>query len=322
MRSKQFFALLKENKANGLFLLHGEEEYLKRRLYSAAIESVPEAVRDLNVQLFDRPQAYQVEEAVQTLPFLHDIRVVGCMDMQQTELKAFLKGGIDVPDNVLLLVYMYGDCPEALLKSIRAEHKDIAFAPLTGPEAAQYVSMVVEKRGGSISHKTVSLLVELVGTDMRNLINEIDKALNYAGGGEITATIVKNTVSPSEEYERYGMLDKFLFGESGEAMVAMLSLLNSGTESAFGLAHFFTGQCKNMLLARLLLDKGVKERDVASKLNLYYKQARSAVAGAKRLNAETLREAVNSFAYIDYLQVTGQMPADRALTLAVIKYFA
>lgn len=321
MDHNRFFELIKENKVSGLFLFYGEEEFVKQSALNALLSRIDPVARDLNVQEFEKPLASAVQTACETLPFFAESRLVICREMADSEALQLIPYASSIPDTTTLILYVRGKCGTSLLQAAKKEGRDVHFDILSVQEAVKLVQQRMRKRNAQIDLPTAQMLVEMVGTDVYALQNELNKAADYAGTSPVTAEVLKACVTPNPEFQRFRMLDALLLGKQERALTMLRHLLRDGSETVFGLAHFFSGQCKNMLGARLLLDAHTKEFEIGKKLGLSPMPAKSALAGAKRLSAEELRGAVADFSAIDHLQISGKAPGERALEAAVLRYF-
>ena len=321
MDHNRFFELMKENRVSGLFLFYGDEEFVKQSALNALISRVDPVARDLNVQEFEKPQASAVQAACETLPFFAESRLVVCKEMADSEATQLISYASSIPSTTTLILYMRGKCGTSLLQAAKKEGCDVLFDILSVPEAVKLVQQRMRKRNAQIDLSAAQLLVEMVGTDVYALQNELYKAADYAGSSPVTAEVLKACVTPNPEFQRFRMLDALLLGKQERALTMLRHLLRDGSETVFGLAHFFTGQCKNMLGARLLLDARTKEFEIGKKLGLSPMPVKAALSGAKRLSAEELRGAVAAFSAIDHLQISGKAPGERVLEAAVIRYF-
>ncbi|MDL2217577.1 DNA polymerase III subunit delta [Christensenellaceae bacterium OttesenSCG-928-M15] len=320
MEYRAFFDRLKQNDISGFFLFHGEEEYIKQAALNQLIDKIDPVARDLNLQQSRAPFAKAVLEACETLPFFSDRRLVIAHDMADAELKELLSAAGDLPFSTTLIAYIRGNCKKDILKL--CDGRDVQFKEMTQTEALRFVRKRAKEAGKEIHENTARLLVEMVGVQAHGLLNELNKAVDYAGEQtEITPAMLKACVTVHPEYEYFEMLNQFLNGRKKEAFTAMRLTLKNDPGSAFMLAHSFSRQFKSMLSARVLLDDGVKEKDIPMRLNMKPWSARNALQGAKRMDADRLRQAVIAFSDIDYLQVSGRMNADRALEIAVLRYF-
>ena len=321
MNYHTFFSRIKAGDIQGVFLFHGAEEFVKRSALTQLKESIDPAVRDLNVQEMKSPLANAVIETGETLPFFAERRLVICHEMADAELKSLLEKIDHLPETTTLILYVRGNCKKDVLQLVSAD-RVVEFAELSEQDAYRFVEKRARLFEVSMTPVVIRLLVDMVGTEAHALKNEITKAAEYAGrGNAVTEEILRACVTPNLEYEFFGMFDQLLYGHKEKAMLALRHMLRNDAGSAFLLAHSFERQCKQMLAARLSLDAGVKERDIPHKLNLKPTPARTAVCGAKKFNAARLRAATIDFAAVDYLQVSGKMPADRALEIAVLRHF-
>lgn len=322
MDHNAFFGLLKNGNIGGLFLFHGEEEVVKRTALNRLIESIDPMARDLNVQEFRAPSAQAVREACETLPFFSERRLVVCRETANEEALPLIAYAPSMPPSTtLVLLSRKLDADSKLLEAVRALGRDVLFAPLSESEAALWVRQHIKDVCSAIDAPTAALLVEMVGTDLALLQNEMKKVADYARPGPVTSEALYTCVKPNPDPQRFAMLDAFMAGRRADALRMFRQLLDSGADSAFGLAHFFEGQCRNMLSARLLLDAGGREGELGARLKLNAPQTRTALAGAKRLSVNELRAAVLAFAGVDYLQISGKAPDELTLETAVLRYF-
>ncbi|MDL2258809.1 DNA polymerase III subunit delta [Eubacteriales bacterium OttesenSCG-928-K08] len=320
MDYSQYFKLLKEKNTGGLFLFHGPEEFVKQSALLQTIEQVDTVARDLNVLEVKAPAAQAVLDACETLPFFAERRLVICYEMADSELKLLLPKAKDIPPTTTLIIYVRGACKKDILTL--AKPFDVLFDQLNESEALRFVEKRARAANARLSSACARLIVEMVGTEAHTLQNELLKLTQYVGAdGEITPEIIRELITPSPEYEFFGLLDKLLSGKKAQGLIAFKHMLKNDPGSAFLLAHSFERQLKNMYGARLLLDANVNERDIPQKLALKPWAARTALRGARRMTAKTLKAALIDFAQVDHLQVSGQMPAAQALEIAILKYF-
>ncbi|MDR1619217.1 MAG: DNA polymerase III subunit delta [Clostridiales bacterium] len=320
LSANQFFTEIKNDTVHGFYLFHGSEEYIKLGALNRLKESVDDCARFLNVQEFEKPLAATIRAACDTLPFLSARRVVVCHDMADAEIKLLTPYIASMPPTTVLILYVRGECGAQTKKLLGGHGREVNFQPLDEHGALLFVLNRANKRGVKIERGVAALLVDMVGAGVHTLENELNKLMDYACGAPINDELIRALITPNPEYQRYNMLDALLKNDVKTAMEAMFIMLKDGSESVFGLAHFFSGQCKNMLCARLLLDTGARGEAVGSRLGLYPKPARAALSGAKRLSAAQLREALLAFAGIDYLQLSGRVAGDAALHAAVARF--
>ncbi|HOF93934.1 MAG TPA: DNA polymerase III subunit delta [Clostridia bacterium] len=320
-----FNKLLTKGEISGIFLFHGEEEHVKQSALTNLIESIDPLSREFNVAQLYAPSAAAIKEACELLPFLSHRRLIICRNIQEAEARALFDYAPNMPDTTTLILYMRGKCGSGLVNKAKEINREVIFEKLTESVAQRFVSQTLAKRGIEAEPEAIRLIVEMVGLDASSLLNETTKAADFVGpGARVTAAAVKECVTSNEEYAIFNMLNEFFFGKTEQGLRIFKYLVNDDSNSAIGIAHYLSGQCKNMLSARLLLNQGAKENPntLAKGLKLKPYSAKIALAGAKRLKTEELRQAVLDLCEINYLQISGRMSAAHALELAVLKYFA
>ena len=81
MTWKEFYAQLKENAPQGVYLFAGPEEYLKREALRALQSALlPAGLEQLNETVLEGATAAQIIEAAETLPFMCERRIVEVRD--------------------------------------------------------------------------------------------------------------------------------------------------------------------------------------------------------------------------------------------------
>jgi DNA polymerase-3 subunit delta len=333
MQHMDFFKKLNDGDVSGAFIFHGDEEYIKQAAIRQLIKSIDPISRDLNMQQFRSPLHTEVLEACETLPFFSDRRLILCYEMADAEIVSLLEKSENLPSTTTLVVYYIGkinprqDNKKAEQSSKKTElHKmiagrDVLFTEMSEIDALRFIKKRVRMAQKEIGEQAARTLIEMVGTSAQILANELDKAINYsAQQTEITVDTLQQCISVQREYDYMQMLNQLLSGRKKEAFADMKLMQKQDSQYIFMLASAFAKQFKNMFNARILLNEGVKENDIATRLSLSSWYARFALAGAKRMDADRLRSAAAAFSQIQYLQVSGTTNADLALEIAVTKY--
>ena len=120
-----------------------------------------------------------------------------------------------------------------------------------------------------VSDEIVSLIVERVGSSLRELRNETDKLLNYPG--ELTEEVVELLLSSSGKVNVFELIFLLTGGEGKEFLKGVEKLLNGGSEplQIIGLLQSQTRQMVNLLTGRnVKMPKEAlkKTREAASRL--------------------------------------------------------
>ncbi|MDO5111274.1 MAG: DNA polymerase III subunit delta [Clostridia bacterium] len=320
MNHTAFFKCIKDGTLHGAYLLQGKEERVKESAVQRVMETVEEAARDLNVQIFSALDAASLIAACETLPFFASRRLIVCRELpgkeQWERLSAYLPA---MPDTTLLLFVVRGEANGTLaaVKAFKADNALVSFDILNEAEAVIWVQQQTKKYDATISPMAARYLVKVVGCELGELGNELAKAAGYAGAGqEITRKIIDIAVTRNIEYGVFAMMDCLLAGKTADGLRALSSLLEQG--NAFSIASLLAGRFKQMLQAKLYMEKGLDKKTVVAKLGGSAYAAGLSYEAAKRYTKEMLIRNVKAFSDVGFLQVTGQMKDRDALEQAVL----
>ena len=182
---KALHAALKQRAFDPVYVLHGEDDFLKdarvRDLVEAAVDP---ATRDFNLELRRGAEldAETLDALLGTPPMMADRRVVVVRDADKLkkDARATLDRYVARPaaDTVLVLVLSAGAKAD---KAMMAAGTSVEFQPLTGDRLPRWITHQAGLAGRTISAEASALLVEAVGNDLPQLAVELDKLASYAG---------------------------------------------------------------------------------------------------------------------------------------------
>lgn len=184
---------LKNHTVGRLYLIGGEESYLKEH-YLAALqqEVVDETFRDFNYEVFDGASltADQLSGAVDSYPAMAERRMVVVKDLDVYKPTAALKEYLpqilnDLPDYICLVFYydtiaMKPDKRTKLHGTISKNGCIADFSYLERHDLIPWVKRHAKAAEKQIDTETCDYLLFLCGTSMTNLTLEIEKACAHS----------------------------------------------------------------------------------------------------------------------------------------------
>lgn len=206
------------------------------------------------------------------------------------------------------------------------------FKLLPNPELAAWIKKEVEARGGLITDRTAQTLISLVGNDLWQINNEINKLINYEANPEaklLTSGQTRKIKTISEEAIK--QLVKGGFDENIFALTDALSnrnrklaseLLNEQYEAGLSdgyLLSMITRQFRILLQVRQALDSRFSSRKIITSLKLHPFVAQKSINQVRNFNLASLKNALNKLIEIDFLVKTGQAEAQTLLNLFIQK---
>ncbi|NQU96892.1 MAG: DNA polymerase III subunit delta [Chloroflexi bacterium] len=139
------------------------------------------------------------------------------------------------------------------------------------PEKERLQAWIRERaavQGAQVRPDAVGRLAWLVGGNLRMLEGEIGKLALYAGDRPVTVEDVDVMVSSAREGNVFAVVDAVLERRTGIATRALYGLLEDGT-GVDSIIRLLTRQVRLVLLAKCLLESGVKDRgEIGSRIGL------------------------------------------------------
>ena len=328
MNEAAFTKQIAQNALSGAYLLYGDEPYTCNEAVRRAVETVDEGMRALNVSRLRAVSAAEIMNACETLPFFAKRRVVIAEEFDKDTADALAAYAEKAPDSCALLLLFPGkpNAQSALWKSMQKLDRAVEFKPFDPKndtaEARAFIEECARDCGSTIEPGASRLLLEWVGYDQGTLQTTAVRLCDYAGrGNRVTAEDVRACIPPSIEHTVFEILDRLVAGNRKGAVTACMTLLHDGRDTSMRLASFMSGQLKQMLLARQLLDAGKSDTSAAQALGGSPYAAKLAVQKAKKCTLPEIVTAMTAFADIDWRQKAGEMKDDDALLLALMNSF-
>lgn len=228
---------LEEQGVQSIYLLEGEDVYFRekgRDMLKDACLSQPE----FNYMLFDKKGNWQaLFDAVRTLPFLSEKRIVALQDFYPTEKEyaSFLKPLFENPVDSTVLVILNGSKPKAgacdLKKKPNVQFVDCGKADEA--TVAKWVFITLKRAGIRADGMACNAVQSYCGSDMGRVSKETEKLIAYAGeGGTITLKDVDELVYKDAEYKIYEMTQAMARKDYNSFMSIMDSMVGKGFDEA------------------------------------------------------------------------------------------
>jgi DNA polymerase-3 subunit delta len=229
------------------FSIHNELKKIKSDLGDADMLAI-------NTNVLDGEQLTpgELQDICSVLPFLHQVRLVIVENLlsrfepdkkavkraakAQTKSESDFKQWKELKNYVIkmtsstVLVFLDGALSQknGLLKELASVAEVKFFPQLKGNELHRWIRERVVEGGGRIAPQAINLLDELVGGDLWNMSNEIEKLLTFAAGNLITENDIRQVTSYTREANIFAFVDALLEGHRKEAQGLLHRLLKEG----------------------------------------------------------------------------------------------
>lgn len=264
---------IKKNEFKNVYLLYGEEAYLRRQYRDKLKEALCPDGDEMNITRFDGKgtSAVEVADLAETLPFFADRRVI------IIEESGWFKNGSDgfeeklkqFPETTFLIfVESEIDKRGKLYKTV----KDMGYtAEMKTPkdkELLTWITIQCKQEGKQIMESAAQYLVEQVGVNMNVLQMELEKVLSYTIDSDlITLEAVQEVCSNQAENQIFDMLDA-IGNQNREKALALYHDLLALREPAMRILFLLTRQINILLQVSELVRLNMDNSSIASKAGI------------------------------------------------------
>lgn len=235
-----------------LYFLYGEEKYLvEYYAYKLMEKASAEGLKDFNLQKFDGGDTGvdQIAAAVEALPVMaeHKCVAVANLDvnaMHGSETEKLWELFSDLPDSCVFVIYLLSfDFDERRdrnwKKFLTKANQAGVTVPIRQRTQAQLEKLLCSdaaKRNCELTRVNAARVINLCGTNMQTVLNELEKLCAYAGSGEITAQMVDSLTVKNLEARVFDLSKAILAGNSDKAYQILDQLLYQNEEPVSVLA--------------------------------------------------------------------------------------
>jgi len=250
-------------KPRPIYVLHGDEHFLKRRVTAALRTLVLGADDDgFGLSYRDGTSANwaEIHEELETLPFLSSRRlvVIERADPFVTRERPRLEKYFAKPSKTGVLVLDVQSWPaNTKLAKLLPETATIVCTALEMRKLPEWcVQWCAAQHGKALSASAARLLVDLIGADMGRLDQEMAKLAVYAGSNtRIDTADVDQLISRGRIENTWKIFDLIGAGQTGEALLLLDRLLDQG-EEPLRLLGAFSLQLRRLAQAARLHSQG------------------------------------------------------------------
>ena len=226
-------------------------------------------------------------------------------EMPETTLLIFKDGPLAGSNSLL----------QSLLPVAQAHH---VTSP-SGEGLARWIKTTAGNKGTGISPAAIKSLVDLIGSDLWTLDQELEKLSLYASGRSIEQDDVRQMVSQVKEANIFSAVDAMIGGQPGVALNLLRQLKEDGREAPY-IIGMIGRQLRLMALARDLTERGVPQGEMGKRLGVASQYAvRKTVEQTRRHSREDLNWRYRRLLNTDLAIKRGRLNPDMALELLVLE---
>jgi DNA polymerase-3 subunit delta len=334
------------------YIFHGEDEFSQSEELSSLrgrLAAGDAAMADLNTTLLSgsRLTPGELRHACDTIPFLNDRRLVIVHGLLGRLAPGRRPRGQKPPDGEEpswkraflddLVAYLPTLPPTTRLIFVESQaladsHPILKVAKTEGEKQKAFIKLFrsprdgdlpgwIQRRarakGGTLSHEATTMLADLVGNDLRQLDQEIEKILVYAGDRLVTTEDVQMLVSRARETSIFDLVDCVGRRETDRALRLLHRLLDAGEAPLYVLA-MLARQVRILIQVKELRGQGLDQKGMASRLKLHPYVVEKGLAQAHNFDMAQLEAAHHRLVETDLSIKTGKVEELLALDMLIV----
>ncbi len=233
MKYSELLIQIGQGKLRPVYLFHGEEGFLMEEAISKLKKAVlAPGFEDLNYHLLTGSSARPAEiiHLCQTLPLFSKGRLVVVRDVEALSGSEALIPYLDNASSTTCLALVAGkvDQRKRLFSVLMAKGAEVAFSTLNDSQVKVWIKEVTRSMGIAFSPEAVAYLQEVLGHDLYQIRNELEKIFLTVGPGAVGAQEVQALLMGERGHTVFEWLDALRRRDPEKAIRLLVFLLDSG----------------------------------------------------------------------------------------------
>lgn len=316
---------IKNKRFKRIYLLTGEEVYLRNQYKKNLRDALLDPEDTMNVSVFEgrgiNPR--EIIDLAETMPFFAERRVIlidgsGFAKNACPELADYIP---QIPESTcLILTESEVDKRGRVYKAVKSTGRVVEFNRQDERTLTRWVLGILKKEGKNITEETMRLLLGRTGPDMENIGRELEKLLSYTlGRNVITNADVEEVCTEQTENRIFDMVQAITDHDQSKALDLYADLL-AMKEPPMRILFLITRQFNQLLLLKNLMGHGLENSEMAKKAGVPPFALRRYMAQCRRFTAAQLRQAVEDCVDTEERVKTGLIGDQISVELLIVKY--
>lgn len=316
---------IKAGQFKPMYLLYGEEAYLKRQYKDKLRDALLPAGDTMNYSCFRGKEAAagMLIDLSETLPFFADRRVIVVEDSG-----LFKHGGealaeyLTAPSPTTVFVFAESEVDKRsrLYKAVQKNGRAVEFVVQEEGTLKRWILGLLKKEEKQITEQALHLFLEKTGSDMENIRKELEKLLCY--------TLQKDCILPEDveaictqriSNKIFDMINAIADKRQKQALHLYYDLL-ALKEPPMRILFLIARQFNLLLQVKELKRKGYDNKTISTKTGLHSFVVGKYAAQAGKFRTADLKRAVTACVEAEEAVKTGRMEDRLSVELLIVAY--
>lgn len=318
---------LKSGQLNNVYLLYGEEAYLKKQYRDKLRNAIISPDDTMNYAYYEGKgiNVKEVIDLAETLPFFADRRLIilensGFFKTSSEDLAEYVK---EIPETTaMIFVETEIDKRGKLYKAVQKKGKAVELGKQDENTLFRWVAGNVKRENKQISENTVKYFLAKVGTDMENIQKELEKLFCYTLDKDtITSDDVDAICTTQITNQIFDMINAVADKKQRQALDYYYDLI-ALKEPPMRILFLLARQFKLLLEVKELDKYGTARKEIAEKTGLNPFVVGKYQSQAKAFSTTELRTIIEDSVDTEEAVKTGQLTDMLGVELFIMKYSA
>ncbi len=309
-----------------VYLLYGEERYLKRQYRDKLKKALCAPDDNMNNHFFEGRgiSVGEIIDLAETLPFLAERRVIfldnsGLFKSGGEQMAEYL--GAQNESTLLIFTETEVDKRSRLFKAVQAHGCVVEFAQQDENTLKRWIAGVLGREGKKITESTVLLLLSRTGTDMENIYMELEKLICYCMDKEVVEPQDVEAICTTRVSNHiFDMVTAIAEKRQKVALELYYDLLTL-KEPPMRILFLIARQCNLLLQARAMKNKGLSNKEIASGLGVPPFAVGKYISQASRFKPSVLQQALKKCVEAEEAVKTGRMNDVMSVEILILSVF-
>ena len=315
---------IKSGQFNHIYLLYGEEGYLRRQ-YRGKLKEAVIGDDNMNYHYYEGKDISvgEVIDQAETMPFFAERRLIvmencGLLKSGGEQLAEYLGN----PSQTAFFVFVETEIDKRsrLYKVISAKGCAVEFAVQDETTLKRWVLGMVKKENKKISEQALNFFLEKTGTDMENIRREAEKLFCYCLDREaVTENDIEEVCTKRIGNHIFDMISAIADKKQKKALELYYELL-AQKEPPMRILFLIARQFNMLLQVKELKAKGYQNKAIGGKVGLPGFVAGKYVTQSSRFATKDLRQALEACVAAEEAIKTGRMNDNISVEMLIIQY--
>jgi DNA polymerase-3 subunit delta len=316
---------LKNNKFKNMYLLYGEESYLKRLYKNKLKSSLVSSDDTMNYSYYEGKgiNPNEVIDLAETMPFFAERRVIVIENSGFFKEKCEeLAGYLDNPSESTCFVFVENEVDKRgkLFKKVKDKGRAVELNAQDETSLTKWILGLLSKENKKITQNAMQLFLSKTGNDMENIQKELEKLICYVGDKESIAIDDVEVICTARITNNiFDMVSAVAEKKQKKAMDLYYDLL-ALKEPPMRILFLITRQFNLLLQVKDLKRLGFHTNDIAKKIGLPSFVVNKYMTQAAKFSTDWLKASLHACADSEEAVKTGRMNDVMSLELLIIAF--